>query len=282
MEEDFQKILLFNESRDKINLLKDKIKDQLGKIKKKQKLLQENLDLYVSRDGENHTHFGIDSFSFQTKIIELEYQNLYKINSFIRNRIYGSYYKLYNDIYKFLRSYHKEDCNLLFSKVRKKDDYPIYQDLDLFIEYEQSHISNIHADIVLFLIKIWDIIKNNNLEIEDEKKKVSFGLNLDNYLGFNCFVNNNLKNKLSFYTNVLEKYHHYHITNLNNLVLKINLLCTQLDGDIKISACLEPDESSNLKKKISILEDTENTNCVDNTFEKPSGLETKPKKNDSV
>ena len=54
--------------------------------------------------------------------------------------------------------------------------------MDLFIEYEQSHISNIQADIVLFLIKIWDIIKNNNLEIEDEKKKVSFGLNLDKYL----------------------------------------------------------------------------------------------------
>lgn len=250
MEDEFKKILLFNQSRDRINSLKDDIKDLLAKIKKKQKLLQENLDLYISRDGENHTHFGIDSFSFQTKIIELEYQNLYKINAFIRNRIYGSYYKLYNDIYKFLRSYHKEDCSLLFSKVRKKDDYPVYQDLDSFKVYEQSHISNIHADIVLFLIKIWDIIKNNNLEIDDEKKKVSSGLNLDNYLGFNCFVNNNLKNKLSFYINVLAKYHHYHITNLDNLLLKITLMCKLLDRDIKMSICLDSRESSELNEKV--------------------------------
>lgn len=280
MEDDYKKILLFNQSRDNINSLKDKIKNILEKIKQKQELLQENLKLYISRDGEDNTHFGIDSFSFQTKIIHLEYQNMCKMNSFIKNRIYGSYYKLYNDIYKFLINYHKEDCGILFNKVRKKEDYPVYQDLDPFFEYDQSHILNIHDDIILFLIKIWNIIKNNNLEIEEEKKKVNSGLNLDNYLGYNSFVNNNISNNLSFYVNVLSQYHHYHVTFLNNLYLKIELMWDLLNKDIQISGSSESTEESELNKKISILENTENTNCVEDTLEKPS--ETKSEKNDSV
>lgn len=280
MEDDYKKILSFNDSRDNINSLKDKIKNTLEKINHKQELLQENLNLYISRDGEDNTHFGIDSFSFQIKIIDLEYQNMCRMNSFIKNRIYGSYYKLYNDIYKFLINYHKEDCGILFNKVRKKEDYPVYQDLDPFFEYDQSHILNIHDDIILFLIKIWNIIKNNNLEIEEEKKKVNSGLNLDNYVGYNSFVNNNISNNLSFYVNVLSQYHHYHVTFLNNLYLKIELMWELLNKEIQISGSSQLKENSELNKKISILENIENNNCVKEDIDK--SLETKSENNDSV
>ena len=189
MEEEYDTILSFSKAREKISSLKESIKIMLERIKQKQEILIENLNLYISRDGEENTHFGIDSFLFQTKIIELECQNLTQVYLFIKNRIYGSYYKLYNNIYNFLTEYHKEDCGILFNKIRNKEDYPVYQDLKYFTEYDLSHVSNIHDDIILFLIKIWNIIKNNNLEIEEEKKKVELGFNLDNYLSYNTYVN---------------------------------------------------------------------------------------------
>ena len=262
MEEEYAKILSFNKSRERLSCVKENIKQMLERIKKKQDILIENLNLYISRDGEDNTHFGIDSFLFQTKIIELECRNLTQVYLFIKNRIYGSYYKLYNNIYNFLTEYHKEDCSILFNKIRNKEDYPVYQDLKYFSEYDQFHVSNIHDDIILFLIKIWNIIKNNNLEIEDEKKKIELGLNLDNYLSYNIYVNQNIINKLSFYTNILGKYHYYHITNLDNLYLKTKLIWDLLEKDIKIPPRIEPIEDEQLKKIIlKNNDDTTDNKC---------------------
>ena len=52
----------------------------------------------------------LDSFLFQTKMVELEYTNIYEMKTFIMNKIYGSYYKLYCTIYEFLNNYCKENC----------------------------------------------------------------------------------------------------------------------------------------------------------------------------
>ena len=65
---------------------------------------------------------------------------------------------------------------------------------------------------------------------------------------------------------------------LNNLYLKIELMWELLNKYIQISGSSESKEDSELNKKISILENTENTNCVEHTLEKTLELETKTEK----
>jgi len=43
---------------------------------------------------KNNFLFGLDTFSFQNKLIDTEYNNLIKYGSLINNRIYYDYYKL--------------------------------------------------------------------------------------------------------------------------------------------------------------------------------------------
>ena len=50
----------------------------------------------------NETDTGLDSFHFQTKLINLELDNYQKTFKIIDNRVYGDYYKLFKKLTKYL------------------------------------------------------------------------------------------------------------------------------------------------------------------------------------
>ena len=50
---------------------------------------------------KNYT-LGLDSFYFQNKLIQMEYENMKSIFNFIDNRVYCEYYKLLRMLYEFV------------------------------------------------------------------------------------------------------------------------------------------------------------------------------------
>ena len=56
---------------------------------------------YIEIGKKNNILFGIDSFHFQKKLIDLEYENMEKMYKLIDNKMYCEYYKLFKLITKY-------------------------------------------------------------------------------------------------------------------------------------------------------------------------------------
>ena len=85
---------------DKIKTLRTNIKEIIGKIRLRIKNLQKSYMQYIKKEKDDF--FGLDSLQFQIKLMNLEYENTYKIYTFIENRIYGDYYKLLSMIRAYI------------------------------------------------------------------------------------------------------------------------------------------------------------------------------------
>lgn len=229
-----------------IKTVKTHVEDTLEKLSKKKDILLDILKKYIKKSEEGNVYFGLDSFLFQTKMVELEYTNLYEMKTFIMNKIYGSYYKLYCAIHEFLNNYCKEKKVEEFREMNNYKTYPIYKDLEQFIDYNEEHINNIHNDIILFFNKIGEIINNNEKDIKKDEEQVKIGLNLGNYVYHSKYVNNTIVNKLAFFENVLTMYHKYHNEMLNRLCIKLFVMWRLLDKDIKLASFQQNDEETRI------------------------------------
>ena len=96
--------------------------------------------------------FGIDSLFFQNKLIETEFSNLNKLYTFILNRMYCEYYKLF----KIVLSYTYNKFNEYEEINEFKDNYPKYDVLNIYKNYDFKLIYQLHTQIHRML----DLIKN--------------------------------------------------------------------------------------------------------------------------
>ena len=87
---------------EKIKEIRLKIKNKINKIETIKDQIKTNYIKYISKEKKDF--FGLDSFHFQNKVLELENENMLNLYHFIDNRIYGDYYKLFIMIEKFLKN----------------------------------------------------------------------------------------------------------------------------------------------------------------------------------
>ena len=71
--------------------------------------------------------FGLDSFHFQGKLIDIEYEDIQRLYSAITNRIYCEYFKLYKIIVQYILDNIIEQKIIDLFHVNKS--YTIYKDL---------------------------------------------------------------------------------------------------------------------------------------------------------
>tara|TARA_B110000285_G_scaffold205087_2_gene242579 strand:+ start:1945 stop:2646 length:702 start_codon:yes stop_codon:yes gene_type:complete len=209
---------------DSIKTIRLKIKDELNSINSIKCRVKNKYINCIKKEKNNF--FGLDSVFFQTKLIELEYDNLSKLYSYIDNRIYGDYYKLFIMIKNFLQTTLNSDSLKLLNQLNIK--YPIYKDLDYFKEYNFDIINNIHRDIINIISIVNDIYKKNENEMNDNMDKVYIGINIDNYIINQEHINKNLFNTNVLYTKYLNIYHNFHKELLDNYFEKLNLYNEQI------------------------------------------------------
>ena len=145
----------------------------------------------------NEMDRGLDSFHFQTKLINLELDNYQKTFKIIDNRIYGDYYKLFKQVSKFLLdSEHILTINKTILQQYENKDYEVFKDLDNIHGYDFDSTCDIYNDI----IQIIDILQNELLEREHklvlQKIKRQSGLYIDNLISNVNYNNNYIKNKI--------------------------------------------------------------------------------------
>ena len=210
----------------KIKDERNKIRDLFIKLQKLKNNIKENYLHYIQK--EKSDFYGLDSFHFQNKVIKLEFENMMRLYQFIDNRIYGDYYKLFVQIYNFLK---KTLTRKQYEKIKELDNvpkYPVYKDLNQFKTYDFDTINNIHQDIIIVTMTVKDIYKENELSINEDMKKMMTGMNIDNYIINNQYKNMNLITTNTKFQNYLQVYHKYHYDLLIKFYEKLSLVYRQI------------------------------------------------------
>ena len=205
----------------KIKQTRNKIKEKFVSIQKVQNDIKDNYVNYVKKEQDDF--FGLDSFHFQNKVLTLEFNNMMKLYQFIDNRIYGDYYKLFTQIEIFLKKHLKSKQYEKIKELKNIDKYPTYKDLEVYKTYDFDTINNIHQDIIVIIACVKDIYKDNEKFIKDDMKKLSLGLNIDNYIINSQYKNMVLLTTNNKFENYLQVYHKYHFELLYKFHEKLSL-----------------------------------------------------------
>lgn len=215
----------FNE----IKLLRESVNNLLSSLNDKVDLLgefyKEILDKHI-----NETSNGLDSFHFQSKLINIELTNNVTIFNIINTRIYCDYYKLFKTIVKYLLETIKNK-NLTSSFENKV--YPIYKDL----EVNQSFNFDITIELYNDIIQGCDILNNELITREHnlvlQKKKRDSGLNIDNLINSIIYNNNLLKNNIELFSNYISVFNKFHIQYFTRFFIRTKLFYGQINSDIR-------------------------------------------------
>jgi len=221
-----------------------------------------NLKKTYSEFVENNRHhlfvFGLDSFQFQSKLIDIEYDDMKRLFFAINNRMYCEYYKLY----KIISEYVKENIqNKKTLELIKINIFPVYKDLEPYKQYKFETIQEVHENIILLLYEINDFIINKENELQIHKQKQEIGLNINNFVttfNYNIVM---IKEKGMLFISYIDFFHNLHIKYLQRFTMKINLMYNQVTNDIRFEDTSGVSDS----KKKELLKNYETEN-IDKTI----------------
>jgi len=172
-----------NDLKEEFNNITD-MRDGITKIFETLKIKTEKLkDIYsdfIKNNKDNLFVFGLDSFHFQSKLIDIEFDDMKRLNAGIMNRIYCEYYKLYKIVQKYIKD-NITDRKIL-ELVHIENNYPVYKDLEPYKEYDYIVTQDIHENILILLGSINSVLINKEHDLRVLQDKNRTGLNIDNYV----------------------------------------------------------------------------------------------------
>jgi hypothetical protein len=189
--------------------------------------------------------FGLDSFHFQSKLIDIEYDDTKRLFMAIGNRMYCEYFKLNKIIIEYILNNIKDKK---ITEIIKINNYPIYKDLEPFKEYKFETLMDIHENILKMVTVLVSELNNKENELTIHKTKQHIGLNIDNFVTTFNFNNNVMKERITMFITYIEFFHKLHTKYLKRFSNKIQLIYTDINNDIKFDESLEissPSPSSN-------------------------------------
>ena len=185
---------------------------------------------------ETSDYFGLDSFHFQNKSMELEYKHLTELYHFIDNRIYGDYYKLFVMMELSLNQQLSNDQYKKINELSHIHNYPIYKDLEPYVMVDFNLIHQLHQDIVLTLSNVKSLSNETTMTIKENEQDIELGMNIDNYIINQKYINNRLINSNELHQSYLTIYHKYHTQWLNRFYSKIQLFYSQIKHHISVES----------------------------------------------
>jgi len=239
----------FNELRLTFNGIKD-IREEINNIfiNLEQRVVKLK-DIYKEFVNNNNTTlfiFGLDSFYFQNKLIDIEFSDMKRFYDLIMNRTYCEYYKLYKIILDYGNTQLADDAKFL-ETIKKKMVYPAYKDLEPYKKYDYHLIDEIHDDIVNVLIAMNNYLTNKKHLLASYKMRSDVGLNINNFVSTYEFEVSSIDSQMGLFCSYVDFFHELHLKYLKRFITKIQILYGQINHDIKFDEVLLNNKSD--KKK---------------------------------
>lgn len=208
---------------------KTDIENILGYINNKVDELNSIYNNYLTEINDTLTYrISLDTFNFQTKLIDIENSNHNKLFKLFFNRIYGDYYKLYKKLIEYVKT------NVQSVKIINNNDYPKYKDLDQLTEYSFDFTQNIFSEILSILNEVNNFVIKENHNIKEIQKKQNNGININNFLNERKYSSVILEQKINLYYEIIKGYISFQLKYLKRFYLKLKLNYTQLCQDINL------------------------------------------------
>ena len=209
--------------------------------------------------------FGLDSLHFQSKLIDIEYDDMKRLFLAINNRMYCEYFKLYKIIVSYIteNTFDKKIMELI-----KVNNFPIYRDLEPFKEYEFDIVLEIHENILLMLNAIIGYLEIKEHELSFHIVKKNNGLNIDNFISSFNFDMIVIKEKINLFTTYIEFFHKLHTKQFKRFSHKIQLMYSHVNKDINFDESVDindKNKTNNQDRKNSIVSTDTSSDTDDNS-----------------
>ena len=199
--------------------------------------------------------FGLDSFHFQSKLIDIEYDDMKRLFLAINNRMYCEYFKLYKIIIEYV---YENIRDKKITEIIKLNNFPVYKDLEPYKEYNIELISEIHENILIIINSILSNLIMRENELDSHKSKKDIGLNIDNFITSFNYELIVMREKISMFLTYTEFFHKLHIKHLKRFSNKIELLYLHISNDIKFDDTI--DINKDIKNEINYDVNDKNIN----------------------
>jgi len=241
----------------KIKDIRDKVTHVFNILEVHLKKLKTIYSEFVENNRQNLFIFGLDSFQFQSKLLDIEYDDMKRLFLAINNKMYCEYYKLH----KIISEYVKESINdkKTIDLIKVSNIFPVYKDLEPYKQYKFELIQDIHENIILLLYGINEFILNKENELQSHIKKQEIGLNINNFVttfNYNIIM---IKEKGLLFISYIDFFHSLHTKYLQRFAMKMNLMYNQVIHDIRFE-----DSPTNTETKKKELINNFKTDNIDN------------------
>jgi hypothetical protein len=193
--------------------------------------------------------FGLDSFHFQNKLIDVEYDDMKRLFLAINNRMYCEYFKLYKIITEYI---YENISDKKITEIIKVNNFPVYKDLEPFKEYSFEITTEIHENILIIVNSMISNLNTRENELNVHRGKQALGLNIDNFITTYNFELTVIKEKISMFLTYIEFFHKLHTKHLKRFSNKIQLMYTHITTDIKFDETID----MNKHKKKDVVDDS--------------------------
>ena len=206
--------------------------DEINKIKlhahQKLNRLRDAYFKLIENNSKKVFLFCLDSFYFQYKSFQLEYDNLEQTLSFINNRMYCDYYKLYNMMIESCKKHNFDE-----SDNYELRQYIQYKDLEPFLEYRIEDIKDIHSNILHVITILYEQYSTRHNSITHYNDTHKIGFSISNFINTLQYENSILKEQVVLYTNYMAFFHISQGKYLKRMYAKIENFYTEVESNIK-------------------------------------------------
>jgi len=207
-------------------------------------LMDRNLTALTSMYNENISSkwngafiYGLDSFHFQSKLLDVEFQDLKRQFLLINNRMYCEYYKLYRIVIDYIKQNVPEKRLHTFIQAT---NFPVYKDLEPYRVYSFDTVKDTHSSIIGLLHGIGEYIAMREQELSTHHQKQNIGLNINNFVltfDYNVRI---IREKHRLFESYLSFFHDLHSKRLNHFNDKMELLYRHMITDIHFDETESP------------------------------------------
>jgi hypothetical protein len=206
----------------------NKINDKRTHLANRIAVLKAKYNDLIHNNNRRIFLFCLDSLHFQYKCLTIELEDIIRFITFINNRMYADYYKLYNLI--ILQANDKYSLPLPLIDVKK---FPVYKDHDPFYEYSIDHIIELHDIIIQIIHTLFVQYSRKEREIYEHNDE-SNGFSIMNFINTLEYENSLLREQISLQISYVSFFHNLQTNCLDRLLSKIQILHNEVESNLII------------------------------------------------
>lgn len=198
------------EKKEKLDHLFNDIRKRLIALKKRYK------DFHIDSNNPLSV-IGLDTLTFQSNMMELEYKNLQKYKLMVLNRMYCENYKI-----------HK----IIAREQGGRTMFPPYKDLEQYKEYSFTDIINMNKNIKMYIDVYKTRLSSAITQVKQLHELTNKGYNINNYVSSVEYDVDVLSSKINLYEKYMTFLNKSYSTNIDYLITRSTTLLDEINKNV--------------------------------------------------